>query len=780
MRFLLLVLGVLVAVPSAYAQVVAGRVVDAETGLGLPSANIQVEGRLVGTVTNRDGYFRMDVDEMPATIVFRYIGFESEWVRVEEADSVYLDVRLEPTTYQLDEVLVSGEDPAANIMRKVIERKRAWRSNLQSFRADAYNRYTISNDTGIVMISETLTEAFWDRERGSREVVKARRGTANLKLTNALPDEPYILNLYDDNVEVAGYRFVGVTHPKALDVYEFELIGTRVLDETAVYDIAVKPRRATESAFVGTVAVLDSAYALLEAELRPGEAFLFPAPIQRYSVTVSQQFSNFGRDFWLPVDFRREATVKISFGLLLQMPEITVEQVSRLSNYAVNVGVPDSLYKTDDYSLIDSAAVAATRMQAAAVVPLTTRESEAYGAIDSTLTPRKAFKPSGLMASSIDFDDDDRRGGLGLNIKPQLRRNRVEDYHLGVSVARAFGPLRLEVQGAYLTGLEEVSYGGVVRLSKVLPGGLALEAGYRSGIDPRTAAWTEEVGESGLTSIAAGSDQYDYFRNERAFAELSKEFESLPLTAAVRFRNEVHESTPIEGLLEATAASDRINPAIEDGTLRSFGVQVGFGDEVLQGMSGGNRVVVSVEHSTPDVLGSDFEFTHVGAVIDLQVKTLLRRRFLPATLDIRLKGGATDGALPIQRTAVITGSSRFVGPLHFGWYGTLRSQEEIAYQGDRYAGVFWEHSFRTLPFELMGWRWVARKGYNIIVHGAHARTWLSERLQQEIGYPGVEPGGFHHELGASLSGILGLFRLDATWRLDQPGFTLGLGVARIL
>ncbi len=777
-----LVLLTIVGAQAARAQTapISGRVVDAGSGEGLPNANIQVEGRLMGTVTNRDGCFRLEIEDVPAILIFRYIGFDSERVRVANADSLHLEIRLEPTTYVLDEVFVSGEDPAANIMRKVIERKNEWRSNLTSFRADAYNRYTVSNDTGIVMISETLTEAFWDRERGSREVVKARRGTANLDLSGALPDEPYILNLYDDDVEVGGYRFVGVTHPKALDVYIFELVGTRVLEERAVYDISLRPRRGTESAFVGTIAVLDSAYALLEAELRPGEAFLFPAPIKGYDVTLSQQFSNFGRDYWLPVDFRREARIKISFGILLQMPEITVEQISRLSNYTVNVEVPDSLYREDDYSQVDSAAVAAVRMKPAAVVPLTARESAAYGAIDSTMSPRKAFRPTGLMASSIQFGDDDRRGRLGVRVKPQVRRNRVEDYHLGVSVAKAFGPLRFEVQGAYLTELKEGSYGGAARLSKVLPASLALEVGFHTGIDPRTAAWKEEVGASGLTSLAAGSDQYDYFRNRRAYIELSNEFERIPATVAVRLRTEEHESTFVDGRMDGTSGSDRINPRIEEGMLRSLGLQIGVGDEILLGMSGGNRLVISVEHSRPDLLSSHFDFTHASAVLDLQLKTFLRRRFLPATLDVRLSGGLTQGELPIQRTAVIAGSSNWVGPVHFGWYGTLRTHEDVAYQGDHYAGLFWEHSFRTLPFELIGWRWAARQGYNVIVHGAHARTWLSDRLAGEIGYPGVEPGGLHHELGASLSGLFGLFRLDATWRLDHPGFTVGVGVARIL
>ncbi|MEX0746731.1 MAG: DUF5686 family protein, partial [Rhodothermales bacterium] len=421
-----------------------------------------------------EGYFRLGLGGRPAALLVRYIGYESQRIPITSDGPFEITVRLQPVTYVLEGVVVSGEEPGMRIMRQVIERKQVWRAALESYRADAYNRYTVANDTGIVMITETLTEVFWDKDRGSREVVKAQRKTANLDYEDALPDEPYILNLYDDNVEVGGHRFVGVTHPDALDVYDFRLEGTRVLDSLAVYDISVSPRRSTSTAFVGSVAVLDSAFAMLEAQLAPGESFIFPVPIQKYEVTLSQQFSNFGRDFWLPVDFRRQTHLKISWGFLLTLPDLHIEQVSRLTDYEVNVPVPDSLFEGEDYSIRDSAAMAASAMDPAAVVPLTAREDSAFSAIDSTLSFRKAFKPRGLMASSIRFGEEEERSKFKL--RPQIRRNRVEGYRIGTAAGRQFGKLWLEVEGAYVSGPEEVAYGGAARID-ALPD-LALEAGY--------------------------------------------------------------------------------------------------------------------------------------------------------------------------------------------------------------------------------------------------------------------------------------------------------------
>jgi len=67
----------------------------------------------------------------------------------------------------------------------------------------------------------------------------------------------------------------------------------------------------------------------------------------------------------------------------------------------------------------------------------------------------------------------------------------------------------------------------------------------------------------------------------------------------------------------------------------------------------------------------------------------------------------------------------------------------------------------------------------VLVHGGHARSWLTADLSRQVGRAGAVPGGFHHEAGVSLSGLFTLFRLDATWRLDAPGFALGVSMARL-
>ena len=154
-------------------------------------------------------------------------------------------------------------------------------------------------------------------------------------------------------------------------------------------------------------------------------------------------------------------------------------------------------------------------------------------------------------------------------------------------------------------------------------------------------------------------------------------------------------------------------------------------------------------------------------MVDARVATFARRRVLPAALDLRLSGGVSGGAVPAFRLFALEhalGEEGLAGTT----FGALRSRTDVPEAGGRYAMLAWEHSFRTIPFEVLGLDVPTRRSYNLIVHGAHARTWGGVRAAR----------AWHHEVGVSLAGLVGLLRLDVTTRLDAPGTVVGLGVTR--
>lgn len=772
-------------------HLIEGTVVDARSGEPLPSATIQVEGTYRGTITNTDGAFSLLVPDLPATLLVRFIGYETARVPVAAPLPEHLDVRLEPVAYEMPEIVVSGEDPAVRIMREVIERKKEWRAALETYRVEAYNRFTLSNDTGIVSIIETVTEAFWDHEQGMKETLLARRETSNLNIEESFPAAFFVTNLYDDDVEVGGFTLMGVTHPKALSHYDFTLAGTRYLDDRLVYDIDARPRNRLTSAFVGRVSVLDEAYALLEVELRPGEAFRFPPPVDRYAVTYRQQFSNFGGAFWLPVDFRSEMESAIRFGALLAFPTFRISQVSRFSGYEVNVALPDSLFERDDYLAVDSAAVAAGALlkEEGVAVPLSRTERVAYAEIDSTMGLEEAFAPTGPLARFVDLEFDDEsasasgEGGsrfdLPFDLKPMLWYNRVDELHAGLNAtAEVGGMLTLTGGGGYSTGLdgaEAWSYQARARVEAGRPWRrlLFVEGGYvaRTALRYDTDLYNRFI--NGLAVLLGEEDYFDYLRTEGWNAVAGFTFNQPDFTLSVGYRDEDHRSLPRTTSYDLLGNQDplRDNPPVREGRLKAVTGRLVIGESFDPlSIFGRNLLQLSVEHG----LNDDFNYTRFDLLGDARLNTFFQRRLLPNVLYLRLTAGTSRGNLPLQRFGTVDAS---LGP--YRPFGSLRTLGGRPYEGEKYVGAFWEHNFRTIPFELLGLDALSRKSYNVIVFGGHGRTWISdERCVDDCYFP-RSTDGFHHEVGLSLSGLLSVLRIDFGVRLDEPGFTIGLGAARI-
>ncbi|MDI9355976.1 MAG: TonB-dependent receptor [Chitinophagaceae bacterium] len=88
-------------------RVVTGKVQDAGDGSPIPAVNIIVQGTSVGTTTDLDGNFRLEIAssiENPI-LVFSYISYTSQEVAVPASN--YLEIKLEASTSQLDEIVVS-------------------------------------------------------------------------------------------------------------------------------------------------------------------------------------------------------------------------------------------------------------------------------------------------------------------------------------------------------------------------------------------------------------------------------------------------------------------------------------------------------------------------------------------------------------------------------------------------------------------------------------------------------------------------------------------------
>lgn len=87
-------------------NLVTGRVTDQNTGSGMPGVNVLVKGTNVGTVTDVDGNYSIQITDANATLVFSFIGYASQEAVVNGRGTV--DASLSEDVQNLNEVVVVG------------------------------------------------------------------------------------------------------------------------------------------------------------------------------------------------------------------------------------------------------------------------------------------------------------------------------------------------------------------------------------------------------------------------------------------------------------------------------------------------------------------------------------------------------------------------------------------------------------------------------------------------------------------------------------------------
>ena len=96
--------------------VLNGSIKDASSGEDLIGASVVVENLVnTGAVSNNYGYYSITLNKGTYNLFFQFIGYEKQVVRVNLSGSQRLDVELIPKSFELDNIVVTGERPDQNI-----------------------------------------------------------------------------------------------------------------------------------------------------------------------------------------------------------------------------------------------------------------------------------------------------------------------------------------------------------------------------------------------------------------------------------------------------------------------------------------------------------------------------------------------------------------------------------------------------------------------------------------------------------------------------------------
>jgi hypothetical protein len=188
-------------------------------------------------------------------------------------------------------------------------------------------------------------------------------------------------------------------------------------------------------------------------------------------------------------------------------------------------------------------------------------------------------------------------------------------------------------------------------------------------------------------------------------------------------------------------------------------------------------VTVGVEHSSPGLFQSDFDFRSYW--IDL----LIRARFPGLDISqVYLFARYSDGQLPIQRLYTVDH-----GPVIWFDDRGFATLNENNFHGDRVISVYWNQSLGRLPFQRSGLPLLELLPFEAAVHGGV--FWSELRFQLDGTHDWTRTATApYSEIGFGLSNLapfLGILNPDVhfTWQLssyDTPRFRFHCGVNLVI
>ena len=126
----------------AQQSVVTGNIKDGSTGEQMPGVNIVVKGTSVGTLTDTEGKYSLNVPTADAILVYSFIGYTSS--EIPRGGRNVIDVLLAPEVTGLDEVVVIGYGTA---------KKSDLTGSIAQIKADDLKNYSPSNVSDLLRTS---------------------------------------------------------------------------------------------------------------------------------------------------------------------------------------------------------------------------------------------------------------------------------------------------------------------------------------------------------------------------------------------------------------------------------------------------------------------------------------------------------------------------------------------------------------------------------------------------------------------------------------------------
>ena len=320
---------------NAYSQsiILKGSVKDTR-GLPVPFASVYEKSTTRGTSANSEGEYQLKLSPGKHTLIFKAIGFNQESKDLDLRATLTLDIVLNPTVYELNDVVINAyaDDPAYEVIKNAIRTRKRHLTEPDKYTADVYikglqkllsapkkflgrNIDDIgkqmgldSNRKGILYLSESESKiSFLQPDKLREEMISSKVSGSNRSFSfNRASD--IRINFYENQLDLEGLSnrpFISPIAENALFYYKYRLIGTSIENGEMVNKIELIPRRNADPVFRGLIYILEDSWRIHSADLYVTKE----ANINFVdTLNIRQEFIPVNSKVWMPSSIRYDFT----------------------------------------------------------------------------------------------------------------------------------------------------------------------------------------------------------------------------------------------------------------------------------------------------------------------------------------------------------------------------------------------------------------------------------------------------------------------------------------
>ena len=784
---------------------VSGIVLD-NSNQPIPYANIVFKGSNTGVVSNEDGRFYIESTNNYTELIVSFTGFPDKIVKLPKLVNFDFKVILTEGNTLKEVKIFAGKtskknNPALDILRKIWERRR--KNGLKMFKQYQYEKYekvefdmnTIDSafmkskifkgmefvfknvDTSRVtgktylpiFINESLTDFYGDNEnKRSKEILKANKNSGlgsgngvNMFIKDLYND----YDIYDNYLNLFDKSFTSPLSKTGIDVYNYVLADTAVIDNKLCYNIVFYPRRKNELTFKGDFWVNDTTFAIKKINM----AITKSANINWVKdIYLEQEYEVLNDSVFLPTrdymmsDFalRKKEESKGVYG----------KRTTLYRNFKFNEKKPDKFYK-DEINYIDNAVYARSNdyWDENRFEKLNKDERKIYAMID-TLKTVKRFKQLYSLVSIL---------GSGYIEIPKWHLdygpifstvgfNEVEGWRLRAGGRTYFGPNDLwRIQGYTAYGFEDnkFKYGISGKWMIDKKNRIILSGGNRRDVEQIGASLTStndvlgrSYASSGLFTTSANGKLTSI--NLTTLAAEIEPIKNVTFQLGFSYRTleSASDTFKLDYFTDATLTNTKskvtqseLNIQIEMTPKKKT---IGYGVERRDIDSPYSRIFINYGQGFKGFINSDFDYQKIQLYYKqpVVIGAIGRSNFI-------MELGKTFGQVPLGLMSVVPGNQTLF--IINNTFSNLNFYEFVA---DQYVTLQLEHNFQGKIFaRIPGLRKLNLREI-IGVRGVYGTVSDENVAINASGLIYQAPEKPYWEYSAGIGNIFKVFRLDFAWR----------------